>query len=68
MVVFGSFMIHVIADGQAYSYGVYVDSLILTISVRVTAKQDSLDHLCWGSRGAVVSESLVLRIMWGCGE
>ena len=28
MVVFASFMIHVIADGIAYSFGVYVDSFV----------------------------------------
>jgi len=54
MVVFGSFMIHVIADGMAYSYGVYVETIVLDFGA---------SHSEAGFLG-----SLMLGVTLGCGE
>lgn len=54
MVVFGSFMIHVIADGIAYSFGVYVE--------------DFKDYFDCNSADVGMLGSLILGVTWGTGE
>lgn len=53
MVVFGSFMIHVIADGIAYSFGVYVEEL--------------KSHFDCSSAEIGMLGSLMIGITWGTG-
>lgn len=54
VVVFGSFMIHVIADGVAYSFGIYVESFL----VHFEASRSEVGFL----------GSLMLGVTWGTGE
>lgn len=54
MVVFGSFMIHVIADGIAYSFGVYVEELKA--------------YFDCSSANVGMLGSLMLGVTWGTGE
>lgn len=54
MIVFGSFMIHVIADGIAYSFGVYVEYF----SEYFKASKSEVGWLA----------SLMLGVTWGVGE
>jgi len=54
VVVFGSFMIHVIADGVAYSFGIYVESF--------------LDHFNASRSEVGFLGSLMLGVTWGTGE
>lgn len=54
MVVFGSFMIHVIADGIAYSFGVFVEDL--------------KDYFDCSSADVGMIGSLMLGFTWGTGE
>lgn len=54
MVVFGSFMIHVIADGIAYSFGVYVE--------------DFKGYFDCSSADVGMLGSLILGVTWGTGE
>ena len=54
VVVFGSFMVHVIADGIAYSFGIYVEDFVAHFGC---------------SRGAVGTlGSLMLGVTWGSGK
>lgn len=52
-VVFGSFMVHVIADGMAYSFGIYVDEFV---------DYFECSHSEVGALG-----SLMLGVTWGTG-
>jgi len=54
VVVFGSFMIHVIADGIAYSFGVFVEDFVVHFECSKSAV---------GGLG-----SLMLGVTWGSGN
>ena len=54
VVVLGSFMIHVIADGLAYSFGIYVESF--------------LDYFNASRSEVGFLGSLMLGVTWGTGE
>ena len=53
MVVFASFMVHLIADGMAYSFGIYVETFVV---------QFEASHFAIGMLG-----SIMLGVTWGSG-
>jgi hypothetical protein len=54
VVVFGSFMVHVIADGIAYSFGIYVE--------------DFVDHFECSRSEVGTLGSLMIGVTWGSGN
>jgi hypothetical protein len=54
VVVFGSFMVHVIADGMAYSFGIYVE--------------DFVDYFECSRSEVGTLGSLMIGVTWGSGN